>query len=197
MSTLTVEDSCVTTEIEVVEPTIVVTPLSPTVAVEATPLEQEVTSLNTTVTPEVLEQTIEVIEEDIEVVVSTPTIIQQVFSGGGATTFSVTAGEALGGHRVVYIADGEAFYADLMDVTTAGQIAGVTVAAASMGQAVAVQSAGLLEEPTWTFVPGPVYVGANGTLTQTRPVAGYIINIGVAVSATELLIHRTSSIEVI
>jgi len=110
---------------------------------------------------------------------------------------AVVAGEDLGGHRAVYVDNGQAFYADHIDVNIPGQVIGVTRNAATAGLEVAVQYTGEMVESGWEFVPGPVYVGAIGALIQNRPAIGWVLKIGTALSPTRLLIEKTMSIEVI
>jgi hypothetical protein len=117
-------------------------------------------------------------------------------SGTSSQSVNYPAGETLGGHRAVVIANGEAFYADKDTPSHAGQVVGVTTGAASAGNDVNIQFGGELEEPSWNWSPGPIYVDTNGQLTQTRPSSGWIMNIGVALTPTRIFIYRTASIKV-
>lgn len=89
---------------------------------------------------------------------------------GGSTIARVASG-ALGGHRVVrsVSANGVA-YADATNADHGDDTVGMTVAAASDGAAVEIQRAGSLTMSGWSWTPGlPVFLGANGLLTQTVP----------------------------
>ena len=103
----------------------------------------------------------------------------------------ITAGEDIGGHRAVIISGGQAFHADHTDTTQIGQYAGITSGAATTGNPVTVHHDGELEEASWTWTPGPIYVSTNGTLTQTKPTTGWIMNAAVALTATRILIQKT------
>lgn len=83
----------------------------------------------------------------------------------------LTAGAALGGHRIVIIdQDSRAQYASSMDVSHALKIIGLTRGAAVEGDMVAVQRAGRITESSWNWAPGqPVFLGDNGLLTQVPP----------------------------
>jgi hypothetical protein len=96
----------------------------------------------------------------------------------------------LSGHRVVKMeASGKVGYADSASVSDAGQVLGVTLNAALPGDVVNVQVTGELTESSWTWVPGlPVYLGTAGTLTQTLPVAGFQLVVGIAVAPDKLVI---------
>ena len=117
-------------------------------------------------------------------------------AGADTRSFTAVAGESLGGHRAVYIDNNEAFYASASDTAIPGQVVGVTTQAAVTGGNVDIRFAGTLDESSWSFAPGPVYVGQDGVLVQTRPTTGWVLNIGVAVTPTRLLIHKTMTIEV-
>lgn len=110
--------------------------------------------------------------------------------GGAASAIALVAGEALGGHRAVYVAsDGSARHASASLPAQAVALAGITTGAAALGETASVQTAGRIVEPSWTWTPGPVYLGESGLLTQTPPTTGAVKEIGVALAATELLIR--------
>jgi hypothetical protein len=74
----------------------------------------------------------------------------------------------------------------------------ITMGAATTGTAVEVVMFGALTEPSWTWTPGPLYLGAAGALTQTPPSAlggaTFLAQIGVASGATAVFIDRGPSI---
>lgn len=101
-----------------------------------------------------------------------------------------TAGQNLSGHRVISAAsDGKAIYADVNTVTTSA-IIGISLNAASLNDAVNIQTSGMLQHTGWSFTPQePVFAGLNGQLTQTPPNAAYSAEIGVALSTDTLIIN--------
>lgn len=112
--------------------------------------------------------------------------------GGGASGFFTTANaaEALGGQRVVYAsALGSVSHADSGNVAQVGLVVGVTTGAVVMGDDVLIQTAGPMTDPSFAFSPGPVYFDSNGVLTQTLPVAGFIQQVALALSNTEIEIQ--------
>lgn len=113
---------------------------------------------------------------------------------GGATT-TLIAGAALSGHRLVTKqADGTAVYAD--QSTVGAKPLWLTLTAASIGAELTVQSAGVVDEPSWAWSVGPLYLGANGVLTQTLPTApAYLVEVGYATSATSIVLERQPSIQ--
>lgn len=111
----------------------------------------------------------------------------------GATSAPVTAnaGEALSGHRGVYVAaDGLAYYADPAN-ETGRLLSGITTGAAALGASASIQTDGAVDEPSWAWTAGggPVWLGTAGALTQTVPVAGLLIQVGIPMGPTRLRIE--------
>lgn len=113
-------------------------------------------------------------------------------AGDASIVLAATAVRDLSGHRVVKVFSGQADYPDRTGDYNARL--GVTQGAALEGDAVQVSLAGPLTEPSWSFTPGPVFVGDAGALTQTVPISGPIIRVGSAISATELIVDFTQPI---
>jgi hypothetical protein len=111
-------------------------------------------------------------------------------SVGGFDTY--TAGQDLGGHRVVVTnAAGELIYAENTDATHADQAARITTQAASSGADITVQVTGAMFEGSWAWTPGAaLYVGTNGLMTHTVPSSPAVFSkvIAVAETATQILI---------
>jgi hypothetical protein len=105
-----------------------------------------------------------------------------------AATFTRIAGETLGGHRLVWINNNQAFYASA-DEVSAELVSGITTGAVSSGALATIQSSGEIEEPSWSWAEGVVYLGLNGQLTQTPPTTHVNTEIGVALAATKLLVR--------
>lgn len=94
---------------------------------------------------------------------------------------NVVAAEALGGHRVVTV---DGYHANPED---ADRIAGVTNAAGSLGASVVTTVKGLMTEGSWNWIPNqPIFIGANGVLTQNPSTSGLIRRIAWAISATQI-----------
>ena len=106
-----------------------------------------------------------------------------------------TAGEIIGTHKVVYVAnDGKVYKASSSDTTQAGRILGVTTQSVVADAAVYVRWAGRLTLAAWGLTPGTVYfLGENGEITNSVP-AGLVQQIGVAKSSTELEINIYNTI---
>lgn len=104
----------------------------------------------------------------------------------GAGILEVIAGEPIGGHRIVAIAADD--LARLADPASAAADlpTGMTLGAAAAGEPVTIQSAGYVTEPGWSWVPGAVFLGADGIPTQALPTSGAIFQIGVSAGPTRI-----------
>lgn len=100
--------------------------------------------------------------------------------GDGAIT--LTASGALGGHRLVATdGAGGVMYASCDDTQVLPAVLGMTLHAATTGEAIAIRRIGEVDESSWAWTPGPpVYLGLNGVPTQTLPpgaIFGLIVGI--------------------
>jgi P pilus assembly chaperone PapD len=109
--------------------------------------------------------------------------------GDAADTPTFEAGGSISAKRVIRVENDLAYYADGSDAAQAGKALGISVGAASLGDTVTVRMTGMIDEPTWTLTEGPVYVGANGALTQSVSGLAFVQQIGVAVSPTQININ--------
>jgi len=106
---------------------------------------------------------------------------------------------ALGGQRVVASGAGGLIYADNSILAHSDRVVGVTRGAVTSPALAEVITSGLLTDSAfnWAF-PAPIYLGQNGVLTQTLPAfptAQFFKAIGVAVSATTIVIDLAPSIQ--
>jgi hypothetical protein len=111
--------------------------------------------------------------------------------GPTAADIEMPAGVALSALRAVRISAGLAFYVDNQTLSHAHTCIGLSFNAVAPNGAVVIKSSGFLEDTNFAFlVDKPIYIGANGTLTQTPPQAPavFLLRVGVAVSATKFFI---------
>lgn len=113
---------------------------------------------------------------------------------GASGAVTATAVQALSGHRMIKLdSSGGADYVSNTVLADAGKVFGMTSGAVSAGAEATIITAGNITEPSWNWtVNQPVYLGANGTLTQTMPVkasAEFVVVVGIAVAATTLFIN--------
>lgn len=107
----------------------------------------------------------------------------------GGSALQRVAGTALSALRVVYELDGQVFLLDYLDADHINLALGVTLTAAPQGGALNVQRSGAMDDASWNWTPGLVWLGSNGALTQAPVVTGFRLNVGVAVSPTRLLLN--------
>ena len=120
-----------------------------------------------------------------------PQGIQGIPGPTGGVSLIYPAGVALGGHRMVILDDaGLAVYADNTIAAHANKVLGMTTGAASLGASATIQTGGELTEPSWTWtLDVPIYLSANGLLTQTPPTTGFSLIVGFPITATKIFIN--------
>lgn len=106
-----------------------------------------------------------------------------------ATWVQRTAGSSLSALRAVYELDGAVHALSADDALHVDLLLGITLTAAQAGDPVNVQRLGAIEDDSWNWVPGRVYLGAEGALTQTPPTSGFDLLIGAATSATRITLN--------
>lgn len=110
---------------------------------------------------------------------------------GASTQFEYhVAGTILGGNRAVTLnSSGQLIYPDPTSANSF--VVGITTGSAALGELATVQITGTQQEPTWNWTPGlPVFVYANGILTQTPPTTGQVLVIGYSTSPTKIHIDK-------
>lgn len=136
-----------------------------------------------------------VIKQKTVRVVSIGRVFIQNNGGGGTTLLTHPAAMDLGGHRIVVLdSDGRAIYADNATIEHASILLGLTTGAASSGSDATIQPFGEIVEPSWSWALNePVFLGANGLLTQVVPEPGdsaaFQVIVGFPLSATSLFIR--------
>lgn len=105
--------------------------------------------------------------------------------GDPGNTLVCKAAYPISGQRIVSLnASNEAEYP-----SDFSQALGLTTNAAIGGDYLTVITGGLVYEPSWTLTPNQaVYLSVDGLLTQTVPTTGTLLQIGFAVSPTEMFI---------
>jgi len=95
------------------------------------------------------------------------------------------AARALSGHRAMtYDADGLVTYAQPGDI-----VAGISEHAYSAGDTVMMRHIGVVSETSWHWTAGSlIFVGPDGTLTQSIPASGAMQVLGRALAPTSILI---------
>lgn len=138
---------------------------------------------------------------NVRVTIEQPNVRVGVATGGLVplnVDLSLTAGMNLSALRAVTTdGSGNAVYAS-NDTLSNAVVVGITETAANAGGAVSVRTAGIVTDSNWSWTKGPVYLGNNGTLTQTAPTGGLIIcQVGRAIGPTKLQIDVEPTIETV
>jgi len=111
------------------------------------------------------------------------------------------AESSLSGHRAVtQNSDGTIRYADNATIEHLHAPIWLTTGATAPGDLADLLAYGPIHEVSWSWNTGPIYLGANGLITQiipTAPGALFLAQIGVATGATSAWIDRRSSIVLI
>ena len=105
-----------------------------------------------------------------------------------------TAGAIVNGHRAL-MPDGAGGVVHADPSTPGYEFAGVSNGAAPQGGDVSITTSGPMVEPSWSWQDGAaLYIGPAGTLTATPPATGVLHQVGVAVSATEIVVQPSAPI---
>jgi hypothetical protein len=119
-------------------------------------------------------------------------------AGEPANSFiTVTAGESVGGHRAICLKSGLAMHANADSLPDAEAVIGITLSAAPLSGSLQVQRQGIITEPTWAWSAGPVFLAGAGLLTQAAPSAGVLLQVGTALSPTQLDVRIGTPIELL
>lgn len=121
--------------------------------------------------------------------------IQGIPGPAGGSSVQRTAGATLSALRAVYELDGVVRYLDYRDADHVDLLVGVTITSGLIGEPVNIQLVGPLTDAGWQWVPGPVWLGSQGQLTQAPPDDGFDVLIGSAVSATRIQLNLQRPIE--
>lgn len=85
---------------------------------------------------------------------------------------------------------GFAIYADPLNPDHVSNVLGVSINAVTDNTYVTIRSSGFLEDAAWNWTSyEPVFLGANGALTQTPPTVGFLLIVATVISPTKLLIN--------
>ena len=77
-------------------------------------------------------------------------------------------------------------------------VIGISTTSASTGQNITIKTSGQITDASWTWTKGAIYLGANGSLTQTAPTGGSIIvHVAKAITATTLIIDIDTIIQTV
>ena len=144
---------------------------------------------------------INVNQDTLRVNVDQSNITLDIASGGLvpiSDDITLVAGENLSALRAVTSnSSGQAVYASNNTLANA-QVVGITNGAVTSGANATIKISGILTDANWNWTKGTVYLGTNGTLTQTVPTNGAIVvHIGKALTSTQLIIDIDTIIQTV
>ncbi|MGA6208064.1 hypothetical protein ACPESR_25255 [Nocardia testacea] len=119
--------------------------------------------------------------------------------GGERVVLTGEAAVPLGGHRAVYRRpDGLIDYASATDPGHMAVPIWITTGAAAAGDTVTMVAVGGITEGSWSWAPGPIFLGAGGALVQALPPGAlFLAVIAAASTATTVWVDRQPSIDLI
>ncbi len=128
----------------------------------------------------------EVSEVGIEVI----SLLQQGPAGPPGPVSGYLAGSNLSGHRAVIVDENsKVVYADNQTPSHTSKVLGITLGAAVIDDTVSVRTFGEVQEPSWNWtLDQPIYLGANGVLTQALPITGFLLVLAFPISPTKIFI---------
>jgi hypothetical protein len=145
--------------------------------------------------------TINVNQDTLRVNVDQTNITLDIASGGLvpiSDDITLVAGENLSALRAVTSnSSGQAVYAS-NDTLANAQVVGISNGAVTSGANATIKISGILTDANWNWTKGTVYLGTNGTLTQTVPTNGAIVvHVGKALTSTQLIIDIDTIIQTV
>ena len=101
--------------------------------------------------------------------------------------YAYTAGEVLGGHKVVYLKNNKLYLASNTNLECLNKIVGITKNSAIENGEVMLSKSNIISLNGWGLVPNSLYyLGANGAITNVQPTIGIVQIIGIAKNENEL-----------
>jgi len=109
--------------------------------------------------------------------------------GGTFVKDTAIAAISLSGQRVVCKnSSNQLIYAD-PDLDNYG-VLGITTSAISQGVLGEYLVAGILEEPSWSWIPGkPLFLQNNGQISQFPPNTGFLLRVGKALTSSKIFVQ--------
>jgi len=122
-------------------------------------------------------------------------VVESGGSVGANVDTSLVAGTSISALRCITTdANGEAKYAT-PDTLANALVIGISATAGNAGDTIVVKTNGQMTDASWSWTKGAIYLGANGTLTQTAPSAGsVVVHVAKAITATTIIVDIDTTI---
>ena len=117
----------------------------------------------------------------------------------GQLISTYTAGQTLGGQRVVMVSGGKAFYFNPLNDLNIGKVLGITNQSATLNSQIDVVTGGSVVDIGWGLITDSIYyAGFNGTITTMLPISPFVFQrIGVATDANTLKLEFSEPVSTI
>lgn len=122
-------------------------------------------------------------------------VVESGGSVGANVDTSLIAGTSISALRCITTdANGEAKYAT-PDTLANALVIGISTTSGNTGDTIVVKTSGQMTDASWSWTKGAIYLGANGTLTQTAPSAGdIVVHVAKAITATTIIVDIDTTI---
>lgn len=114
---------------------------------------------------------------------------------GQSDILTAIAGEPISALKAVYLKEQRAYQLSQLDEDNIYYLAGIAINGANKDDTVQIQRYGQLTDSAFNFQLGRVYLGANGSLTQTPVNTGFDVLIGTAIAQHTVLLNIQDIIE--
>lgn len=121
--------------------------------------------------------------------VTDPTVVNNITVNKpvALARISPVAGENIGKYKMVALSSGLAVHCDNTISAHSRSTLGISEEATSQGFAASIVTAGEVINIGWSLtVDAPVYASTSGDITQVVPTTGFLLKIGIALSATSI-----------
>ena len=152
-----------------------------------------INDVSETISAEIIEEVIDAqgVEEVFDFTSSEAVLITTYNDTYNIDTTATTgnAGETINGHRVVTRSLGVIYHADKDNLSHQTQILGMSLNAGLISTNINIITMGYVLEPSWSWTPDkPLFLDNNGSMTETPPTTGFLIQVAQSISATEVWI---------
>jgi hypothetical protein len=146
--------------------------------------------INVVVTPQAPINVVVTPQPPINVEVRAAAVVNIVGGNAGSSMPLLPAAQPLSALRVVSRVGANYDYATPLTPESVWAIAGITADAVSIGVSFAPIRDGPMTDNAWLWTLGlPIFLGPNGTLTQSPPIVGYAVVIATPQSSKTVIIN--------
>jgi hypothetical protein len=117
---------------------------------------------------------------------------------GSTVDMQLPTNSIISGWKVIRAdVNGFAEYASSSNISHADTVLGISTHSVTDNSLLNIRCAGYMEDSSWNWNIGKIFLGVNGTIQQSLPSNGFILQLGNAVSPTKININIKTSIIII